>query len=293
MIVRQFKKEDTLSVFNIWRECFTDDANYINNFINNCLPYTNTWVLCPDKETTPVSLVTVIPSYTLLNNVRIQGGYIFGVGTLIKHRGHSYSKHIIDTIFAHSAKTNLSYLLVKPAEERLYSLYKRMSFDKTIYKKVYKTSLPNRTNNCLNYKEINSSFHEYLKLREEHLCDTAFMWPEEILKYAASELFLRGGTLKFLKTDSGIIFFAAHPIEGDAETIKVIDHNIASISDLNIVKEYLNTQYISAKFLIFESSNSQTLLESYTETESALYKILDSSDTLPPISGRNLAYTME
>ncbi len=293
MVIRQFKNDDTLSLFNIWRECFTDDTNYINNFLKNCLPYTETWVLIPENESTPVSVVTVIPSYIIENKTVINGGYIFGVGTLIKHRGHSYSKHIINTIFNHSKSNNLSYLLVKPAEHTLYNLYKRLSFDKTILKKVYHTELNVSAFPVLKHKSIAVTFDQYHKLREESLHNRAFIWPKEILKYATEELALRGGAIKFLETDSKTIFYAAHPLEENAETIKIIDHNINDANELNIVIRDIASLFRFAKKVTFESDSDHSLMNKYTTTESALYKIIALKMKEKSFGNKSLAYTME
>ena len=252
MVIREATRKDRESVAEIWRACFTDDEDYISKYLNNCYPYTNTWVL-GDERGNVFSCASIIPSYFLLNGEKIHGGYLYGVGTLPNHRGNSYSRFIIDKATDSLKLKGYQYLLVKPATPGLFDLYKGMGFDKELFKASYKQDFANIGNASINliYQKIAGSIkqlsHEDLaKLREEQQLKTLFMWPPSILRYALSESLGRDGyafcfdnTSKQGQTKR--IYAIGYPEESDllGNTFKILETNANTSDDFEDIYSYL------------------------------------------------------
>ena len=192
--------EDTHSISKIWSECFTDDTNYINNFLDNCLPHSKTMLLTPENEANSVASLSVLPCYTQYNGKNYQGGYVYAVGTLPEHRGKSYSKYLTEEAFRYARNEKLSFLVVKPATESLYELYSKLSFDITLYERVTKI----RTNGSYNFTSdglimsrgmptVRSftffwDIDRIYNLRERYLSKESILYSKEILSYAITEI---------------------------------------------------------------------------------------------------------
>lgn len=302
MSVRFLKSTDTPSVIKIWRECFTNDLDYINSFIYNCLPYTKTLVVTAPGSDEAVSILTLIPTYTKVNGKNIKGGYIYGVGTLIKHRGHSYSKLLMKAIIESSIQENLDYLLVKPASDSLYTLYQGMSFDHILnkieigYNIIQVNSHPNLLANSKDYHYY-SSFSQTLattlyKIRDASLSETTFLLPQNNLSYSLKENFSRSGFV-CLNPDDGLFCIGYPNKSKNGETTAIItDHNLKSENEfLSYSKLILNEGlYESILFDAPENLNSSNKLAK----KSALLKILTpQQETINKIKHYHLPLTME
>ncbi|MDO9557528.1 MAG: GNAT family N-acetyltransferase [Coriobacteriia bacterium] len=240
--------EDTHSISKIWSECFTDDTNYINNFLDNCFPHTKTFLLTPKNEVNAVASLSVLPCYTNYNGINYPGGYVYAVGTLPEHRGKSYSKYLTEEAFSHARNEKLSFLVVKPATESLYELYSKLSFDTTLYERVtriYPKRSYNYTSDGLimcDKNDISMSFTrdpeiEYLhKLREIFLSDKSLLWNKEILSYAIKEISFRNGSVYsfyYSKSPEDQVFYIYYPSEQSDSLVHIIDHNIDNGSTLD------------------------------------------------------------
>ena len=240
--------EDTHSISKIWSECFTDDTNYINNFLDNCLPHSKTMLLTPENEANSVASLSVLPCYTQYNGKNYQGGYVYAVGTLPEHRGKSYSKYLTEEAFRYARNEKLSFLVVKPATESLYELYSKLSFDITLYERVTKI----RTNGSYNFTSdglimsrgmptVRSftffwDIDRIYNLRERYLSKESILYSKEILSYAITEISYRKGSFEsfyYLNQKDDPVFYVCYPSENNDSLVYVIDHNIDEGSTLD------------------------------------------------------------
>ena len=281
---------DRSYISEIWQACFTDDLPYINSFIDNCLPYTTSWLLLYNNR--PASLLTLIPSYTTIDNSNIRtnlsGVYIYGVATLPQYRGNSYSKLLIEQAISYSQELGLDYVIVKPAEESLYSLYSRVGFKTRLYSKSRNIVLSDSSylNTNLSKLKANISFHsilpEELFAKRQSLCKT-FLWPEDILKYALSEILLRPDVIA---QTNGEIYFIAYP--ACKKRIIVLESNAETITEISTIASVLQRCFPSIESISI-ADNSGNVQE-----KSALLKVLHSDQSVEQIlSGYHLPLAME
>jgi len=278
--IRLAEKDDTLSIMRIWRECFTDDLLYISNFINFCLPFTKTWVVIPQDSKSAVSVLSLLPSYAIIDNQKIIGGYIYGVATLPDFRGHSLSKRLIETAVNYCTECG------------------EQSFETTITKKITNIDLSqiNLAGISPLKKIENLTIAQLYSIREEELSTTHLLWPLEILNYTIEDAKSKGGSLVALKDETigkRTIFYIYYPHESNVSCIKVVDSNVIDISELSQVILDVKLAFPKAKTMKFESSSGGFNSENTTLENSALIKILDNKIDLQKFSQLHLALPME
>lgn len=246
--VKLLSSKDNLSVQNIWRECFTQDLNYINNFIDLCFPHSISWGIFPNGTNSAVAMLSVLPSYAIVGDSqecyqKLNGAYVYGVGTLKQFRGKGYSRKLMNEAINYSNSNLLDYILVKPAEESLFDLYERQSFDKTLWNYQIEIDLASSKNaldkaNKSTQKTYNNT-QDHQKLRES-IGATNFLWPKNILEYSLMEIRSRNGITQYFG-DS--LFYCSYQLESNVQIIKVVDHNVKTIYELEALIANVATQF--------------------------------------------------
>lgn len=321
LLIRELTGKDTLSIQNIWKECFTTDLNYINNFIQHCFPYSKSWGLFLNNSNNAVAMISALPSYSIWEKstekkVKIDGLYIYGLGTLREHRNKGYSALLMNEATIYAQKSSLNYIILKPAEESLYTLYRKHSFENNltcylieidISKKENKENL-NSYNSLkdkeaslkrVSFKTILEQNNNHLKNRES-LARTNFLWPDQILQYSLMEIKSRGGNTKYSQKEANLLsessltkkrdktplFYSSYLDESNASTVKVIDHNILSEQDLKSVINNLTSQNNLLCKIIFEFPTTTNLaifsdyVHQYTIINSGLIKLLTPDNSM-------------
>ncbi|MHC1779867.1 MAG: GNAT family N-acetyltransferase [Bacteroidales bacterium] len=310
--IRLANENDTLSITNIWRECFTSDLSYIDNFIINCFPHSKTWIAISQKSSEAVAVLSLFPSYFYSDGQYFSGGYIYGVATLPDYRGNSLSSLLMNTAFDYSLATKLQYLVVKPANDGLFDLYRRQSFDILINKQVFSVDLhsdnylnlnftPNRyKHNSIFVNKSNESIDDVEKvyhLREKNKNNTDLLWPLPILRYALLDNYNKGGSLNFVSNigNHSELYYIEQPDEFDSETIKVIDCNYKEKRDLYTIISFIESLHKEVKKVVFEGNfhSLSPLPFSVIKTKSALIKLLDNKIDPECFSKIHLSLPME
>lgn len=229
MIIKKAGFEDREHIFKIWNVCFTDDEAYINNYLDYCFPETTTWLLGENPDEF-CSVLSIIPSFFVEDRVETNGGYLYGVGTLPTHRGKSYSKILMNHAVEAAKSEGLSYILVKPAEESLFTLYKKSGFDKEIYSE-YSASVQTGSHNTVqNPLPEKLSFEKFREFREKSMADFIYLWPEKVLQYAWNEIMQRAGVaLKFPKSEKYLIGYPS--IFNDKTLFSALETNTTSTQE--------------------------------------------------------------
>lgn len=251
MVIREATINDKVHIAEIWRSCFTDDENYIELYLNHCLPHTNTWIL-GGEDGRFYSCISVFPSYFIKDGCKTSGGYLYGVGTLPDHRGKSYSSILINVAIRYLKENGHSYFLVKPATEGLFNLYSRLGFDHQLFKTSFSKDFSGIEGNYLirnsnKYgKAEKLTATELIKLREDELTSSHFMWPLPIVKYILEETQYRNGvSLVFEKRTIGghlkKLYFAGYPDDSDlsGNTFKILETNASSMDDIEDIYSVL------------------------------------------------------
>lgn len=200
MSIRKATHSDREAIYKIWLSCFTDDQVYINNYLDYCFPHTTT-LIKEVSNSDAVAVISIIPSYFIHEKRIYSGAYLYGVGTLPEHRGKSYSSELISEAVSLLRAKGEEYFLVKPATESLFSLYRRLGFEKELFKSISTLShFPNTQNNQeINIERIDPNAHieEIATIREKKMSDKTFMWNRDVLNYALNEIVGRGGSVLF------------------------------------------------------------------------------------------------
>lgn len=304
IVIRELTGKDTLSIQNIWKECFTTDMDYINTFIENCFPYSTSWGLFTNNSSNAVAMLSMLPSHSTIKDSQgkskiISGIYVYGVATLNSHRKKGYSQLLMKEVISYAQKNYLDYIILKPAEESLYNFYKKQSFKNTLTCHQFEVEIPSLNNRKeipqnTPFKTIPNNQNNHTQNRES-LVDTNFMWPNNILQYSLLEIRSRGGITRYYP--SGInskdnqlnkeiygapLFYSAYPNEEKASTIKVVDHNILTNGQLNSVINDITSQFNYTNKISFEFPITANLeqLGSYAKSSkiinNGLIKILSA-----------------
>jgi len=279
MIIRLADERDNEHIFKIWQACFTDDEAYIDNYLKFCRPYTKTWLLAVDT-TTFVSCLSIIPSFVNYNNDIIRGGYLYAVGTLPEHRGNSFSKILMNTAIKKCVEEGFSYLIVKPADEKLFSFYIKSSFDKVILKGL------STINTLTTAKQLGSPVEtidlnapELYVMRGAAFLNTNFLWCEEVLNYAILEAKNRGGSCKIIKPSFSSydrpLYFIAYPDELCINKIKVLETNAKTTIEFEILISSLKQDYLKMEEMVVDFPANYLKSQNFSIQRSALLLIFN------------------
>lgn len=278
MTIRLATWKDNEHIFKIWYACFTDDQAYIMNYLKYCLPHTKTWILGIENGEF-VSCLSIIPSYFTFNSKIINGGYLYGVGTLPEHRGNSYSKILMQSAID-DCRRSLSYLLVKPATESLFSLYKRASFDKVLYKRtttVYVNHSKFIPSELMTISSTDAS--SLYSLRQDSLAESCFLWPIEILEYAIIEALSRSGSCKKFEItankSSRLLYYIAYPTEENKKRIHVMETNARNSFETECLISVIKLEYPGTEEIEIESSSDFPVTNNNFVSRSALFLPFD------------------
>ena len=269
MDIRKATIQDREAIFKIWLSCFTDDQDYINDYLDYCFPYTTT-LLLGNKSEGDVSVISILPSYFNSGNISHRGAYLYGVGTLPEFRGHSYSMHLINYGIELLKKEGIEYFLVKPATDTLFSLYRKLGFNKDLFSENILISSK--------FKEIKenerviedipfSDFSDFYNERENLLSNSSFLWPKDILSYSIKEILERNGFL--IKDSISGNFCIGYPSE-NGFILDVLETTADIDSFTEIFGKELSIRYPQAENWRI-SYPPKTGVESSTRSLSALF----------------------
>lgn len=278
-MIRLLNSYDTPSIANIWRECFTTDNNYIDNFINNCFPHSHTFGFFSGSIDKAVSILSILPAYSLVkvdNNLSVlKGYYVYGVGTLKNHRGKGYSGNLMEYLFEYAKNNNIQFTVLKPAQESLYNLYRKQSYNTTLYS--YETTLELCPNKKTKYRSVWIDPLQYYAIRKKELSQTHILWSKDIVNYGLSELHFWNGAYKQIVLDNGKrIIYSIHPI--DSFTLKIVDHNIKTNQETEYLKEVLSYDYPGFNKVIIElpKAVSQEIKCNYILKRNSMAKVFSN-----------------
>lgn len=302
MLIRPLNSNDTLSIIEIWKECFTNEVSYIHMFLEKCFPFSVSFGLFDSINSNALAMLSLLPSHAYAtikgNPTLVPGAYIYGVGTLKAHRGKGYSYDLMKMALEYATNTNLKYLVLKPAQDSLYNLYKNQSFETTLHslQKVYEINPLNpqeRTISLPHIKPITSQ--QYFDIREKTLLDTHILWSGDILGYSLAEVESRDGSYGIIENNGYTIIFALYPI--DEHTLKIVDHNAKDITNLNALVNSIAFTYSSYSRIIIETStnnNNDPNTDDWQIQKNSMIKFLTSEKEIQTnLSKKIISLAME
>jgi hypothetical protein len=208
------------------------------------------------------------------------------VGTLPEFRGNAYSKILMDHAIINSKNDNLSYLLVKPADEGLYDFYLNSSFNTEISQGVTTLVTTFDTNKHCEYSQVKDlETSELFQMREDSFSSLNYLWPAEILNYAIIEAKSRSGKCKIIKSTGNTslrpLYYIAYPDELNRNSIIVLETNAKNPAELESLVYVLKNEYPLITEAKFITPVDYLDTVSYIVKKSALVNIFDESISAP------------
>lgn len=180
--------KDKKEFSQLWKICFECDEEYFELFYNKCYPHSRTYFAIEDGKI--ISCATVITS-NFISDKPLKGGYLYGVCTLPEYRGKGYAKAVIEYAIQESQKWGFDYIITRPANPNLFTFYRNMGFDQTLYRRKITLPLPSSTEKIytrpLKYNNI-------VPIRKHFLQSNYFAWNPQYYDFL----------LGYLKNTNGI-----------------------------------------------------------------------------------------
>lgn len=297
--IRKAKIEDREAISKIWRTSFTEDQNYIDSYLNYCFPFCKGYFLFNDDDDdgSPVSYLSVLPSYISEGSGTLNGGYIYSVATLPEHRGKGYAGLLIEEVARICKNSGYAYLVVKPASAELFPYYEKLKFSiritssrTVIDRHVFS---PQSDISCIAKPLTGKIMH---KLRVRSLSGYYFLTIPKIVNYAVNECISRGGVSTILEKKSippsTQLYCLAYPDENDPGTIILIETNAKTNSESEMVFGYLFNHYKEAVKILFSTHNSFFPYSGFTGITSAL-ALSFKEEYIPVIESRHFSLPIE
>ncbi len=261
MILKKATNQDIDGIINIWKTCFTDDIDYINNYIKYCFPYCKTLIALTDNNEV-ASSITLIPTYAIiqgaLNNTKeLKGYYLYAVGTLPLFRGNAISLRLINYAIELCKNERVSFIITRPSNDSLYTLYNKLGFSYTLYEEHLTIDLYAAINTFSSKIQLQNlsadKLYELRLSRNENkiqgIPENYFKWSTDILNYAIIEVEERKGICSLInidpsKKDCG--YFLSYPEETFPKTIKVLETNINE-KHYNLLCNVIHCKYPQAE----------------------------------------------
>lgn len=114
----------------IWKECFTDDEDYLDRLFSKCIPHTRTYGLCISGSIACTSTVIDLKS----DCERFL--YLYGVATSVHNRGKGLSSSLFKMILEEEQKRadwKNTRIITHPATIKLYDLYRSMGLTEELH----------------------------------------------------------------------------------------------------------------------------------------------------------------
>jgi ribosomal protein S18 acetylase RimI-like enzyme len=246
VIIRELTSADTLSVYNIWRECFTNESSYINTFIRECFPLCINLGLYKNEKSEALSMLSLLPCYITVNGTHYPGAYMYGVGTLGSHRGKGYSYTLAEEAFRICIAKGYKFIAVRPAEESLYQLYSKQGFESEIRSRTISYNIKDILNRSSLEKTNSSSSlnpEELFEIKFETQKDSHILLSKEITRYAHLEIIQRRGVCEEVPSTKERLFFCAYPDETNRNSIIITDHSIKTPEDIILCTNSIRAKY--------------------------------------------------
>lgn len=203
-------------LIELWNQCFGDDRQYIELYLENRFETENMFVIYEDNR--PVSMASLLPVKITINGNKENARYVYAVATLPAYRNKGYASKLI----RHAAERVKEPLILQPADRDLQEYYEKHGFVDAfgespcwIYagKCTETASVPSIGENDLraaetvseqdeldelgNWSVADASEKEYKLVRDKAFEKEGYVeWDEQAIAYAIKEnLFCGGRTL--------------------------------------------------------------------------------------------------
>ncbi len=252
--VRLCSTKDFPTLKELWKQTFTDSDAVINNFFENTVVPKNTVAVFDGHKA--VSALYALECSGKINGIQLKAYYIYGISTLPEYRNQGLMRQTLSFAEAEARKRNADAIFLVPAEEELFSMYKKFGYETKLF---YKETTIQRFRLTESYVTEKVTFEQYTKYRNDaetplfSLCEKVFN--------------------SFLKTvGNGINCFS---IENEGYLVYEKENETITIHELFGSKDVLLSE-------LFKIENATSLvLREYSDNREVPYgmvKFLDNTD---------------
>lgn len=236
MKIRYAEQKDISELKKIWKVCFGDSDEYINNFFSCLFSVQNTVVAEVNNR---VAGVTYMISAKLK-----EGDFMYGyaIGVLPEFRGQSICKEMLDFI-KKIAKTKGFIFGLHPANEKLEKFYKRIGLKPMYSLKEVILGFDSPDVEC----EISDiSSNEIVKIRKNTFANLV-EWDEKIIEFIKNN----GGCVKKITLQQKTAYFfirkeadvlVIYETSADDEFIKLINSHLKKEYNVKRIKYILSSK---------------------------------------------------
>lgn len=223
--------KDKEEIIQLWQECFDDDREYIEFFLNNC-PDENALYLYKKNGVTAgmMYLISGELCWKCGNALRQEKAYyLYAVGVSERFRRQGIAGELLEFAKKYARERNAELCLV-PADEKLRNYYAQRGFATAFYRndEVLWNAVGKKQGSLLTKEaaladgadEISRHVHEiYVKRKELFGGRGSFLWSEANLWFALEENLKSGGFLYFCN-DNNAFEYAVGICENDSFYVK-------------------------------------------------------------------------
>lgn len=183
-------------LFNIWKEAFDEEDDYINFFISKGLPLGHLLTLHSDIDTQtgkPEAALTLFPISLYQEGKTYQGYYLYALGTLRSKRGVGLGKALVNKALLFTKETKRHFIILQLANLDLNNFYARLGFNMPVFRSFIDCNIEMLLSPSKNQSEL---FHllSLLSINNKTIPDR-FEWPNTIREYINKECLFREGQL--------------------------------------------------------------------------------------------------
>lgn len=121
-------KKDIPSLKELWKDCFTEDSEYLDHLFKTLFNSATVYILKEDNSIAASLFLINIKFINEIDNYTKEGKYLYGVCTLKKFRNKRYAKKLIEHIITLSENESNNFILCVPASPPLFSYYRKIGF---------------------------------------------------------------------------------------------------------------------------------------------------------------------
>lgn len=189
MLIKPDKKY-IASLKKLWFNVFGDEEEYIDLFFTKAYYHSDTFAEMLDGEI--VSALYLLKADIKFGGSIYKGRYLYAAATLPEYRSRGYMAKLINEALSFAENERLDFIALVPADEGLYSYYKRFGFNEAMYK--YRVDIDGETSTMRAYREI-TNWQEFDKIRSSVECDMLLFdsvcneYAFQCLQYGESRVF--------------------------------------------------------------------------------------------------------
>lgn len=249
----EYKNLNRDAVIDLWVDSFGDTREYVEFFLDNCPGYVCIEYLVDDK---PISMLFLLEGYLSGSKCK----YLYAACTHKDFRSRGIMGQLIEYAKQYCIQLNYSSIFLVPAEEELYSYYKKFGFADVFRKKYLKVKIDFINDPNYSSTDIDIICEVKKSLIKNIEC---FRFDDEGIRYTVQEHFFNGGRV-FLKQTEGRSILAFYYLNNSNLIVKEF---LTDYSDISLVFDgYFNNKNAENIYIYIPIVyNSRDIVERYTK----------------------------